>query len=159
MINTFITHMREIRWDVALNERQDNDIPKTLTDRYANIPQDWVEFVRGVKHMVSPDETTWILGAEDFEVQGDKAFQWNEWELMSLEGAGNDAEWKSSIGKFWNRHLPIVMSVKDGYSYYAICMEDGSIVRGAAPEFEECETAASSFMIFMENIIQFDKIV
>lgn len=40
-----------------------------------------------------------------------------------------------------------------------ICMEDGSVVRGAAPEFEECETAASSFMIFMENIIQFDKIV
>lgn len=77
LINTFITHMKEIGWDVALNERQDNDIPKTLTDRYANIPQDWLEFVRGVKHMVSPDGTTWVLGTEDFEVQGDKAFQMN----------------------------------------------------------------------------------
>lgn len=156
LINTFITHMKKIGWDVALNERQDNDIPKTLTDRYANIPQEWVEFVGSVKHMVSPDETTWVLGAEDFEVQGDKAFQWNEWELMSLESAGNDAEWKRSIGKFWNQHLPIVMSVKGGYSYYAICIEDGSVVRGAAPEFEECETVASSFLVFMENIIQFE---
>lgn len=106
MINAFVTHMKEIGWDIVLNEKQDNDIPKTLTDRYANIPQEWLEYVKSVKHMVSPDETTWVLGAEDFEVQGDKAFQWNEWELMSLESAGNDEEWKRSIGKFWNQHLP-----------------------------------------------------
>lgn len=159
MIHAFITHMKENGWDVELNKRQDNDIQKTLANRYVNIPKEWLEFVQAVKHMVSPDEATWFLGPEDFEIQGDKAFQWNEWELMSLESVGNDVEWKSSIEKFWDQHLPIIMSVKGGYSYYAICMADGSIVRGVAPEFEECEKVASSFLNFMENMNQFDIMV
>ena len=43
LINAFVTHMKEIGWDIVLNEKQDNDIPKTLTDRYANIPQEWLD--------------------------------------------------------------------------------------------------------------------
>jgi len=45
------------------------------------------------------------------------------------------------------------MSVKDGYSYYAVSMKDGSIVHGSEPEFEECETAATSFEDFMRKIV------
>ncbi len=154
MVNTVIAYLRDIGWDIELDEMQGNGIPAVLTNRYDHIPKEWLEFVRSVKHMVSPDETTWFLGTEDFDIQGDKAFQWNEWELISLESAGNDAEWKSNIEKFWDRHLPIVMSVKGGYSYYAVSMEDGSIVQGAAPEFELCKTVAPSFAVFIENILK-----
>lgn len=44
-------------------------------------------------------------------------------------------------------------SVKNGYAYYAISMKDGSIVRGAEPEFEECELVAVSFTDFLEKIM------
>lgn len=29
--------------------------------------------------------------------KGEAAFQWNEWELIRLEGAGDDIEWRSEI--------------------------------------------------------------
>ena len=86
-------------------------------------------------------------------MQGDKAWQWNEWELLSLEAAGNDAAWKDEIRKFWDGHLPVFLSLESGYAYYAISIKEGSIVYGSEPEFEECQTVADSFENFMEKII------
>jgi len=154
MVDVFLTYMKEKEWDVRLNEAQGNSLPEVVKSRYANVPEQWQEFVQKVRCMVSVDETTWFLGAEDFELQGDKAFRWNEWELMSLEWAEGDTEWEKEIKNFWDGHLPIVMSVRNGYSYYAICMKDGSVVRGSEPEFEECEVVADSFMNFVDKIME-----
>lgn len=77
---------------------------------------------------------------------------WSEWERISLESA-EDEEWKKEIREFWDIHFPIVMSVKDSYSYYAMSMENGAIMYGCAPEFEECETVAESFDDFVEKIV------
>lgn len=74
--------------------------------------------------------------------------------MVSLEGAEGDAEWENEIKEFWDNHLPIIMSVKCGYSYYAISMKNGSIVQGAEPEFEECEVIAGSFEEFIKKIIK-----
>ena len=49
--------------------------------------------------------------------------------------------------------LPIFLSVKDGYSYYATSMRDGSIVWGTEPEFEECKLVADSFIDFLEKLM------
>ena len=86
-------------------------------------------------------------------MQGEKAWQWNEWELFSLEAAGNDAAWKDGIRKFWDGHLPFFLSLESGYAYYAIFIKEGSIVYGSELEFEECQTVASSFEDFMKRII------
>jgi len=154
MQKSFADYMKENGWTVELNETPVASFPENITNRYKNIPRDWREFIGGIKSMVSPDETTWFLCAEDFDIQGDKAFQWNEWELIGLESAEGDMEWKNGIKSFWDRHLPIVMSVRGCYSYYAIDLNDGSVVCGAEPEFEECETAASSFTDFTEKIMK-----
>ena len=69
-------------------------------------------------------------------------------EVLSLKCAEGDAEWTNKITDFWNNHLPIFLSVKDGYAYYAISMKDGSIVQGTEPEFEECTPVTSSFADF-----------
>ena len=89
---------------------------------------------------------------KDYYEQSENAFQWNEWERISLESAEDDEEWKKEISAFWDVHFPIAMSVKDGYSYYAMSMENGAIVYGCEPEFEECETVAECFDDFMEKI-------
>ena len=73
--------------------------------------------------------------------------------MISLKSAENDDEWKESTTNFWNNHLPIFLSVKDGYAYYAISMKDGSIVRGSEPEFEECKLVAVSFADFLEKLM------
>lgn len=153
MIETFGIYMKENGWNVEWNETQSEYLPEIIANRYEKIPKQWLDFIRSIKRMISPDETTWFLCAENFVMQHDETFQWNEWESISLGSAENDMEWKSEIKRFWNNHLPIVMSVKSGYSYYAIAVKDGSIVYGEEPEFEECEIVAVSFMDFMKKFL------
>ena len=113
-----------------------------------------MEFLNSASACVSPDETAWFLCMEDFNRQGDDVFRWNEFELLSLQTAmdENDTEWQNAIKKFWDNHLPVYLSVKGGYEYYAIRISDGFIVHGYEPEFEEATVAASSFGKFMEMI-------
>lgn len=154
MIETFGTYMKENGWNIEWNEIKENDLPETIINRYRNIPKQWLEFISSIKCLVNADETMWFLCAEDFAAKNNEAFQWNEWELISLGSAGGDAEWQNEISQFWNNHLPIVMSLKGSYSYYAIAIKDGSIVYGSEPEFEECEIVADSFTDFIEKILK-----
>ncbi|MCI8775507.1 MAG: SMI1/KNR4 family protein [Lachnospiraceae bacterium] len=154
MINTFMAYMKEHGWNIELNEMQNVSLPEAITSRYTNIPKQWLEFAKNIKQMISADETMWFLCSEDFNMQDAGAFQWNEWELISLESAKGDTEWENEIKKFWDNHLPIVMSVKGAYSYYAISIKDGSVIHGTEPEFAECEVVASSFTDFMEKIVK-----
>ena len=152
MIEKFLMYMEECGWKIEMKEKRE-DLPETVKSRYKHVPEIWSELITTVQSMISSDETTWFLCKDDYDPQKDKAFQWNEWELLSLEGIENDAEWESEIKEFWNQHLPMILSVKDGYSYYAISMENGSIVKGSEPEFEECEWVADSFEDFMKKIM------
>ena len=154
MIKTFGNYMKENGWNIEWNEIKGNYLPETITNRYRNIPKQWLEFISSIKRLVSADETMWFLCAEDFTAKSNEAFQWNEWELISLGSAEGDAEWQNEISQFWDNHLPIVMSLRGSYSYYAIAIKDGSIVHGSEPEFEECEIVADSFMDFMGKIVK-----
>ena len=153
MINDFKTNITKNGCTVALYDNKRNTLQKQITTRYKNIPTQWLEFAETVQCMMNAEETVWFLCAVDFEAQQEGAFQWNEWETLSLESAKGDSEWERKIQAFWDNHLPIIQSVKGGYSYYAISMNDGSVVRGAEPEFEECEVVAGSFSDFMEKIV------
>ena len=79
----------------------------------------------------------------------DKGFQWNDLELQSLEYADND----SGIIAYWDKHLPIFISVDGEYSYYAINTENGNIVVGYEPEFEVSSVVADDFYTFIGKII------
>lgn len=154
MINTFVKYMKESGWEVELFEDENTYLSNIITARYTNIPKQWLEFIKTVKCMMNAEETIWFLCANDYEIQSEDAFQWNEWEKLSLESADGDTEWESRIKAFWDDHLPIIMSVKGGYFYYAVSMKDGAVVRGAESEFEECEAAAASFTEFTEKVIK-----
>lgn len=153
MIEKFLAYMKKCGWNIEIKEKQGFDLPDTVKNRYENIPGGWFEFITTVQNIVSCDETTWFLCEDDYDSKGDKAFRWNEWELISLESIEDDTEWENEVKEFWNKHLPILLSVKEGYSYYAIAMKDGSIVKGNEPEFEECELVADSFEDFMKKIM------
>lgn len=58
------------------------------------------------------------------EIKSDITFKWYEFELISLEDAENDKKWKEEIASWRDKHLPIVMSVDEGYSFYAIDLTD-----------------------------------
>ena len=114
-----------------------------------------------VKRCVTPNEKTWFICEDEFNNSSDTDFKWNEYELLSLEAAMGDDSWKSEITAWWDRHLPIVMSVDDGYSFYAIDLtnDKGAIVHGCEPEFEEVEKVANTleqfFELIMSNSLEF----
>lgn len=150
-LEQFLEHMRTQGWKVEI--RPNPPLPKWITERYHNIPDLWQQFSAAVSELYNGDETIWFLCAEDYDSRLDHAWQWNEWEQLSLKSAEGDRAWEDEIRAFWDRHLPIVMSLKNGYSYYAISMEDGAVVYGAEPEFEECGQAAGSFPEFLAKIM------
>ncbi|MDE7225170.1 MAG: SMI1/KNR4 family protein [Acetatifactor sp.] len=153
MAEELLSYLRKRGWTIVTDPKSDRALPGEITDRYENISPQWYDFISGLNVLMNERETTWFLCFKDFYEQDEGAFQWNEWERVSLESAADDEKWKKEIRAFWDRHFPIVLSVRNGYSYYAISMENGAVVCGFEPEFEECETVADSFEEFAEKIV------
>lgn len=151
MIESFVSWMKTQGWSAELEPK--TPLTNVITDRYHNIPELWLQFVGTVNELVSGDEMVWFLCAEDYNISFCHAWRWNEWEELSLKAAEGDEDWSNEIRAFWDDHLPIILSLRDGYAYYAISMEDGSVVYGTEPEFEECEQVAGSFAEFLERIM------
>ena len=121
-----------------------------FSDRYSNIPEEWISFISQYKDIVNATEDTWFVTYSSDEA-GD--FNHDEFEKMSIEIAEDDVEWQSEIKEFWDNHFVIVMSVGNGYTYYAIDLTTYEIVCGCEPEFEEVEVVASSFSEFIDKVI------
>ena len=91
---------------------------------------------------------------DEYNDNSELAFKWTEFELISLEAAEGDDDWKSEIKSWWNNKLPIVMSVDGRYSFYAIDFCNGeSIVKGYDPEFDETELVAKNVEEFLKLIV------
>lgn len=130
-------------------------LPKEITERYKGytIPQDFILFLSNVKSCMFHDESVWIITTEDYAGVAESEYRWNEFEMMDVESLerDKDVEGAAEIRKWWDRHLPICISVASGFSHYAIDLKDGSVVYGYEPDFEEVEHVASSFREFMES--------
>jgi hypothetical protein len=92
----------------------------------------------------SADDKAWLLTVADFLGISDSACVWNEWERQSLDAADSDEKWKGKIREFWDNHLPVLMSLKSGYAYFAIEKTTLHVVCGEEPEYEETLPIASS---------------
>lgn len=151
----FISWAKDNGWDVIDKDKEEINLELSIISRYKEIPIEYQEFLKLVKHCISPSEKTWFICENEYNGDSDSEFKWNEFELLSLEVAKNDKEWELEISKWWEKHLPIVMSVDDIYSFYAIdLVEDtGAILKGYEPEFEEVEKVANNIEEFFELIM------
>ena len=150
LLESLTKSLTEQGWKVEMQEN--NQIPAEIAQRYDSLPTDYIYFLRNMKACVNSAETVWMLCPDDFAPQGENGFDWNEFEKMSLDAAEGDSSWIAEIKSFWNDHLPICLSLKDGYSYYALCLKDGTIVTGEEPEFEETTQVAPSFRDFLQML-------
>lgn len=104
--------------------------------------------------LTNEDETCWLLTATHYAGETNLAFAWNEWERLTLESAGRDLVWATQIRRFWDAHMPIALTVDDGYGYYAL-LENGKVVVGREPEFEDTSSFANSYEEFLEKLSNF----
>lgn len=154
-IKEFIEWAKINSWNIKENENDTVNLCNEVTGRYKVIPYEYIEFLKQIKQCISSSEKSWFLCEEEYNGKSDIAFKWNEFEILSLEAAEDDIEWKSEIENWWDRYFPILMSVNNGYSFYAIDTENekGTVVCGYEPEFEEVHIVADTFIEFLDLIV------
>lgn len=154
-IKEFIKWAKINSWEIKEKENNNINLCDEVLGRYKKIPHEYLEFLKNVEQCISANEKSWFICENEYNGNSDIDFKWNEFEILSLEAAEDDIEWKNQIKECWDKHLPILMSVNGGYSFYAIDItnEEGSIVSGCEPEFEEVEKVADSFLEFLDLII------
>lgn len=155
VVPDFITWAELSGWMITLKLEPELQLNQQWTARYKIIPAEYASFLRLVSQCMTSSEQTWFLCEADYNNSSNSEFHWNEYELISLEAAANDDVWKSEITSWWDQYLPIMMSVHNGYSFYAIDLnnEIGSIVRGEEPEFEEVNKIADNLHHFFRQIM------
>ena len=144
--NEFIIWAKNNNWNIILNSEK-TELPDSIKNRY-HIPKQWYEFISNMQVCENDDATKWFITPRDY-LPNEEGFQWNEFELQSLEYGSNATD----IVTYWNKHLPVFMSVDGEYSYYAINTENGNVVNGYEPEYEASTVVADSFETFIRKII------
>lgn len=117
-----------------------------------SVPAGQTEWASSFSRLSSPDDTTWFLSLGDYTEPSDDAFAWNEFETMSRDAATNPED-EAAVTEFWTRHCPILLSVRDGYSYLAI-RDDGAIVHGGEPEFENATEVAPDLAALLRAVAE-----
>jgi len=155
MIDEFIQWLNKNEWHIELNDKKFNVSSNEVLNKFNCLPQRFVELLERCRTIESNDATIWFLCGGDYKTDSGDAFKWNEFELLSLDAAQGDEKRENKILNWWSDKLPIILSVRDGYSFYAIDLgsDSGAVIRGEEPEFEEAHVVADSFDSFLKKIM------
>lgn len=155
VISEFIGWLKDNKWNVLPNEEKINIDSNEVLRNFKNLPLNWKNLAEQYSIIENEGQTVCFLCADDYNAKPDGEFQWNEFETISLNAAIGDEKWAEEIKKWWSDKLPIVMSVRNGYSFYAIDTGkgNGAIIRGQEPEFEDAKVVAEDFDSFLKKVI------
>jgi hypothetical protein len=149
-IMDFLETLRRAGWQVRLKDLPILNLVDSVRLRYPNLSGDLILFLSVVDYCANADNNVWFLCEDDYNGMSDSAYRWNEFELMSLEVAQGSPKLILQVEKFWNLHIPFLISVKGDYAFLAISESDGSVVSGFESEFEEVVKVCDSFSTFTE---------
>lgn len=138
--------LRDRGWVLEASTDADTKLPDALRDA----PPELVVWATSFARLSSADDAVWFLSAGDYRDPVTEAFAWNAFEQMSLDAAANDAQ-RAEITRFWRRHWPLVLSVRGHYAYLAM-RDDGVIVHGEEPEFEETTVIAPELAALLSAV-------
>lgn len=147
-----IRRLQKQGWNVTKRPGRSFRLPPDVVARYPKLPPRFTEFLGGLSSCENQTQTAWFLCEADYGGTTGAAFRWDELEQMSLEAAKDDRRLGEAVRGFWNEHLPFLLSVRDGYAYFAIRTAAdgfGRVVTGREPEFEEASQVADSFEEFL----------
>lgn len=148
--------IKELLTTFRLEQNETETFKETFLQRFTSIPNDYRNFLNQFSLLVNKNETTWFNSISDFnETNNESEFKWNEFELISIAAFEDDPKEQDKIKLFWNNHLPIILSVQNGYSFFAIGTNNenfGKIYYGEEPEFEEVALIADDLKSFLLKI-------
>ena len=98
------------------------------------------------------NESAWFLCEGNYSGTSGYHTKWNEWELFDCDNFKYDPDLLTATKRFWDQHLPIMLSVRSDFAYIAIDMSTdhyGSIVYGYSPFFLEPDQLYTTFPEFL----------
>jgi hypothetical protein len=149
--------MKEQGWTVVKRRKRTLRLPPEVAARHPKIPPALTEFLGSLSSCENDTQTAWFLCEGDYAGTSGAAFKWDEWERMSLEAAADDSRLADAVRGFWDEHLPFLLSVRDGYAYFAVRTAGegfGRVVAGREPEFEETSEVARTFEEFLSLLAE-----
>lgn len=132
-------------------------LSEQFLSRYPKLPIEYIDFLNSFSLLANKADTTWFNSITDFNEDEVGEFRWDEFERESMEALEGDATAQGLVSDFWDRHIPIILSVEGGYSHFSIGVGEnnwGKIYFGGEPEYEEVEWVADSFLMFMEALAE-----
>ncbi|HSE25766.1 MAG TPA: hypothetical protein VLB68_29135 [Pyrinomonadaceae bacterium] len=151
-IDDYIVSLQRAGWLITLNHSGSAKLPASISQRHPRIPEDYLKFISRVSTCVNGNETVWFLCADDYYGRSDSAYAWNEFELMELEGLDEHDEARNAIIKFWDEHLPFMISVSGEYAHLSFALTAksfGAVVEGWELQLREVTNVAPSFEEFV----------
>lgn len=140
--------LRDRGWVLDSSAVADMEVPESLRDA----PPEFVAWATSFTRLSSADDAVWFLSAGDYRDPVPGAFAWNAFEQISHEAAASDAQ-RAETARFWRRHWPLVLSVRGHYAYLAV-RDDGVIVHGEEPEFEETTVIAPDLPTLFSAVVE-----
>ena len=140
-------------WNAQRSATTEPLLPPDVQARYPRLPAELTSFLSAIESCANAEENVWFLCREDYRRTDGEGFRWNEFELMALERE-EDAALQQQVRGFWDRHFPFMLAVHSDYDYLAVQLAGptaGSIVHGAAPDWEEPSLVARSFDEFLRQ--------
>lgn len=146
-INEYFAGLKRNGWLVTLtnNVYDEGDFPE-IFKKCPNIVKDFI--CRMDECANKSDDVWWLTPKIYLGVDEEAAFKWNEFEAMSLESTDD----QPLVVEYWRNVMPIMQSVKDGYSYIGIVIDGadaGTIIMAREPFFEEYDVIADDFESFL----------
>lgn len=151
----FLAHLEQLGWIVEQNIDQPLRLDEISIDKLKCAGTEFEELVTSYFACSNQSDDVWFLSWADYAEKSDSSFSWNEFELQSLEAALDESQ-KNQVVAFWSKHVPFLVSVRSGYSYIAMSIDDstfGRIVTGNEPEYEETVTLSNSLTDFYKHFL------
>ena len=148
-------------WKTARNDKP-TAFPDKINQRYPMAAKsDYLQFINYFSECYTKDEQSWFLCEQEYRKETNLTeYDWNFCELLTLEAVEDDTERKSTID-WWDNHIPILFSVRDGYSHFSISLEEdsfGQIVEGYEPMFEDTVVIADDLDGFLWKIMKGEQV-
>jgi len=158
LIESFVAAAKSKQWQISLGDPQDVELPDAITNRYARIPEDYLEFLSRTSLCCNQPSNAWFFCVDDYKRRDEEGWHWNDYEKMSLDVCDGDEELAEDIEEFWNDHFPIAYAVHSGHAYLALSVSPddfGAVFYGYGPEFEEASRVCDTFPDFLSNLTNF----
>ncbi len=154
-IQSFIRAAKSKDWKIKTDSTRPAKLPNVITERYPNIPDDYLCFLSQLSTCCNPSEQAWFLCVDDYSAKDEDQWRWDEIERLELDAADDD-DHREGIRELWNGQIPIAINV--GYSCLSLSVRPsdfGSVFYSFKHCWDEPELVVDSFEDYLKQMTEF----